>query len=208
MFIASRHTIGLPPPAARARLANLVTGSGLHRASHTAYQHGLDVLIRVGPLGDAPLTSKLVAVRFLEPVERDGVTTVGLRWEATGPAAGLFPVLDANLTLTPEGEDRTELAVTGTYRAPFGRVGAALDKALLHRLASMTMAALLTELAAAITSPATAAEPSPEAATLNPEELSRAGAVGGRQTLAGRGGGVLKGGRCAGARSGAGPAGG
>ncbi len=37
----------------------------------------LDALIRVGPLGDAPLVSKLVAVRFLEPVEWAGVTTVG-----------------------------------------------------------------------------------------------------------------------------------
>ncbi len=170
MFIASRCIISLPAATTRARLANLVTGGGLHRASHTAYSSGLDALIRVGPLGDTPLISKLVAVRFLEPVERDGVTTTGLRWEATGPAAGLFPVLDANLTLTPHGEDRTELALTGTYRAPFGRVGAALDRALLHRLATMTAAALLTELANAITSPAAAAEPGQQTATLNPEE--------------------------------------
>ncbi len=170
MFIASRYIISLPAATARARLANLVTGGGLHRASHTAYSSGLDALIRVGPLGDAPLVSKLVAVRFLEPIEREGVTTVGLRWEATGPVTGLFPVLDANLTLTPRGEDRTELTLTGTYRAPFGRVGAALDRALLHRLATMTVAALLTEVSNAITSPAAAAEPGQQTATLNPEE--------------------------------------
>lgn len=159
MFVATRYTIDLPAATTQARLASIVTGSGLYRASYAAYSRGLDALIRVGPFGDAPLMSKLVAVRFLEPVEREGVTTVGLRWEATAPAAGLFPALDANLTLTSDGEDRTHLAVTGTYRVPVGRAGAVLDKALLHRLATMTVAALLTELADAITSPSTRLNP-------------------------------------------------
>jgi hypothetical protein len=68
-------------------------------------------------------------VCFLEPVERGGVTTMGLRWEATGPAAGLFPVVDANITLTPDGDRRTQMAFTGTYRAPLGRLGAGLERA-------------------------------------------------------------------------------
>ncbi len=169
MFIASQQTIDLPYATARARLASLVDSGGVRRASHAAYQHGLDALIRVGPLGDGPVVSKLVAVRFLEPVERDSVTTVGLRWEATGPAAGLFPALDANLTLAPGGEHQAQLALTGTYRAPFGRLGAALDRALLHRVATMTAATLLTELASAITSPAIATQPHPRPA-LSPEE--------------------------------------
>jgi hypothetical protein len=169
VFLSSRHTIGLPAATARARLDNLVAGDGLTRASYTAYQRGLDALIRVGPLGDTPVFSKLVAVRFLEPIERDGEVTVGLRWEATGAAAGLFPVLDANLTLTPDGEQRTQLTLTGTYRAPLGRLGAVLDRALLHRLATMTMTALLSELASAIANPATVAEPWHDAA-LNPQE--------------------------------------
>ena len=53
---------------------------------------------------------------------------------------------------------------------PFGLLGAALDKALMHRLATMTVAALLTELADATANPATAAEPGQQAAMLNPEE--------------------------------------
>ncbi len=136
MFIDSHQAIDLPYDTARARLASLVDGGGVRRASDAAYAHGLDALMRVGPFGDGLVVSKLVAVRFLEPVERDSVTTVGLRWEATGPAAGLFPVLDADLTLTPGGGHRAQLALTGTYRAPFGRLGAALDRALLHRVAT------------------------------------------------------------------------
>lgn len=168
MFTASQRILNLPA-VARARLGSLVTGGGLHRASHTAYQRGLDALIRVGPRGDLPGASKLVAVRLLEPVDRDGVTTVGLRWEATGPAAGLFPVLDANLTLTPDDGGRSSLELVGTYRVPLGWLGVALDKAVLHHLATATVSALLTELATAITNPAaTAARAGPP--ILSPEE--------------------------------------
>jgi hypothetical protein len=90
MFLASERILDVPCHAARARLVNLVHGGGLNLASHAAYQHGLDGVIRVGPLGNKPGASKLVGVRFLDPVERDGVMMVGLRWEATGAAAGLF----------------------------------------------------------------------------------------------------------------------
>jgi hypothetical protein len=158
MFVASERTVDVPSHAAQARLANLVHGGGLNRASHTAYQRGLEGVIRVGPLGDAPGASKLVKVSFLDPADRDGATTVGLRWEATGAAAGLFPVLDADITLTPEGEQRTRLALAGSYRAPLGRLGAGLDKAILHQVATATIRALLADVADALTSPATAAD--------------------------------------------------
>ncbi len=158
MFLVSERTLDVPCQAARARLVNLADGGGLTRVSHTAYQHGLTGLMRVGPLGDLPGASKLVAVRFLEPVERGGVTTMGLRWEATGHAAGLFPVLDANITLTPDGDHRTQMAFTGIYRAPLGRLGAGLDKMILHRMATATIRALLAGVADALTSPATATQ--------------------------------------------------
>ena len=103
------------------------------------------MLLRVGPLGDRPRGFRLAAVRFLEPVDGNSTTTVGLRWEATGSAAGLFPVLDANLTLTPDGGDRSQLTLIGTYRAPSGRLGAALDRVTLHQLADETVATMLAD---------------------------------------------------------------
>ncbi len=130
--------------------------NGLNRASHTAYQDGLEALMRVGPLGDLPGTSKLVEVSFAEPVDRDGVLTTGFRWEATGATAGLFPVLDANISLAPQG-DRTRLAFAGTYRPPLGRLGAGLDQAVLHRVAAATIRALLAGIASSLITPATAA---------------------------------------------------
>lgn len=161
MFTVSEHTLDVASPAARARLANLIGGGTLNRASHSAYQHGLAALIRVGPLGDVPLASKLVAVRFLEPVERDGVTTTGLRWEATGPAASFFPVLDANITLTPDGPDHTRLTIAAAYRPPLGPLGAALDRTLLHHLATATLHNLATSIVTALTATA----PAPRANT-------------------------------------------
>ena len=53
---------------------------------------------------------------FLPPVERPGTTTVGLRWEASGAATGLFPVLDADITLAVASEHTTTLTLSGVYR--------------------------------------------------------------------------------------------
>jgi len=41
----------------------------------------------------------------------------------TNVTGGLFPVLDADITLTPAGEQTTRLALAGVYRPPLGRLG-------------------------------------------------------------------------------------
>ena len=48
--------------------------------------------------------------------------------------------------------------LAGAYRPPLGRLGAGLDQAVLHRVATATMRALLDSVAGAITSPATAGQ--------------------------------------------------
>jgi hypothetical protein len=156
MFIEAERTLELPYNAARARLANLVHGRALIQASRTAYQQGGDGIIRVGPIGDMPGASKLVRVLFLDPVDRGTTTTVAFRWEAAGTAAGLFPVLDADVTLSPDSEQRTHLALVGSYRAPLGRLGAGLDKAVLHLVATATIRAFLEGFADTLTNPVTA----------------------------------------------------
>ena len=62
--------------------------------------------------------SKLVEVRFLEVVTRGESVVLVLRWEATGPGSGLFPVLDADISVTPAGEHFTRLSLAGIYRPP------------------------------------------------------------------------------------------
>jgi hypothetical protein len=118
MFVAHHITLDVGFRPAQARLANLVCGRGLNGASQAAYEAGLASVIRVGPFGEVPGASKLVQVRFLDPVCHAEALTVGLRWEATGLTGGLFPVLDADISLVPEGEQKTRLALAGAYRPP------------------------------------------------------------------------------------------
>ena len=153
MFIASERSVDVPLSTACPRLAELADRGGLTPACRSAYDQGLGILTRVGPFGGTLGASKLVEVRCLEPVDRGGVTTVGLRWEATGPAAGLFPVLDANITLAADGAGRTKITFTGAYRAPLGRLGAGLDRTVMHHVAEATIGALLADLATALAGP-------------------------------------------------------
>jgi hypothetical protein len=80
--------------------------------------------------------------------------TLVLRWEATGVISALFPVLDADISLTPAGQQGILLAPAGSYRAPLGGLGAGLDKAILNRVATATIRALLRNVADTTASPA------------------------------------------------------
>lgn len=142
------------------RLIHLINTGVLRASSATAYQEGQNAVLRVGPFGAVPALSKLVRVQFLDPVRRGESITFPLRWEAAGPAGDLFPVLDADLILARHGEDYVQLGLSGSYRAPFGRAGAALDQAVMKRLAAATIRSLLDDMARAIADPAP--EPHPE----------------------------------------------
>jgi hypothetical protein len=164
MFVAQELTVGTGLREAQARFANLIHGPWLAKASAAAYDQGLTGLLRVGPAGLA--ATKLVQVSLLDPVYRGDVMTVGLRWEATGAAGSLFPVLDANISISPaqhdsipDDENVARLALTGSYRPPLGHLGAALDQMLLHRVATATIRALVQNVATALTNPATAEHP-------------------------------------------------
>src|ERR1700761_7161603 len=133
MFVAHDVLLDVPFGAARPRLVGLTSDRALVEASRAAYREGLNnhagepasgsgrgsfgqVQVQVGP-GAEPGT-QLARVRVLAPVERRDSITIGLRWETTGVAAGLFPVLDADITLAAAGEHTTTLTLSGVYRAP------------------------------------------------------------------------------------------
>jgi hypothetical protein len=143
--------VGFDP--ARAGLAKLARDNALTSASEDAYGEGIEDLIRVGPLGSVPGASKLVQVRFRELAERDDRAGLAVRWEATGPGGGLFPALDADITVTPVDGQTTMLRLAGSYRPPLGALGTALDAAILHRVATATIRSFLNHLAAAIADP-------------------------------------------------------
>jgi hypothetical protein len=156
MFVAQDLTIGAGSRAAQARFENLLHGTWLAQMSQAACDGGVAGLLRVGPAG--PIASKVVRVSFLNPMYRDDVMTVGLRWEAVGAADRLFPVLDANISISPAGEETARLALAGSYRPPLGRLGAELDRAVMHQVATATMRCLLRSVADALARPAPAGD--------------------------------------------------
>lgn len=151
MFARQEIRLDLLFPAARARLDRLIHSDWLDSVSQDAYAAGLSGQIRVGPLGRVPGLSKLVEVRILEPVPHDGVVVLPLRWEATGRMGRLFPVLDADLTLSEAEDGKAVLQFAGVYRPPLAGVGEELDKVVLHRVATATVRSLLTCIASTLT---------------------------------------------------------
>jgi len=170
VFAAHEVTVAVRFEIAAARLAHFVNRGALRSASETAYLGGQVAELRVGPFGEVRGLSKLVRVRFAEPIQRANQIRVPLRWEATGAAGELFPVLDADLTLTGDGDSdgdgdgdgQTRIRLDGSYRPPFGRAGAALDRAVMSRLAAATIESLVECVAAAIADPAPELQPGEE----------------------------------------------
>ena len=152
MFVSREIVTKVSFTEARARQANLLRGNALENASRSAYDDGLTVLISVGP---APGLTRLVRAQFRDLVIRGNTAVLTIRWEATGIGAGLFPVLDADITLTPGSDNATLLRLEGIYRPPLGAAGAMLDRAVMNRVASATVRSLLRQISAELAGPHT-----------------------------------------------------
>jgi hypothetical protein len=149
------------------RLEDLARGGWLAGASSDAYSEWGRDLTRVGPLGSATALSRLVDVRFRHVVPHERSAVLALRWETVGPGGGLFPVLDADITLAPYRKSATLLALTGAYRPPLGVIGVVLDRVVLHRVATATVQRFMDRIGNAVADPAGACLP--EAASLRPD---------------------------------------
>jgi hypothetical protein len=149
MIVAQERVLAVPFTVASARLVALPYGHWFQDMSQTVYQGGVEYLTRVGPAGAMPGASRLVRVQFTEPARRDGTVTLGLRWEATGVTSGLFPALDADIRLS-DRDGITRITLTGSYRPPFGPLGAGLDWLFLRTVATATLKTLLARIAAAL----------------------------------------------------------
>jgi len=143
MFVGDETRLDISFAVARERLARLSDGDGLLGTSEGAYTS----MARVGPAG----VSKLVRVQVRELSWTDRSAGLAIRWEATGVGGGLFPVLDADLRLAPDGDYGTVLTMTGVYRPPLGPLGEALDRAILHRVAVATIQDFVARVAAQLT---------------------------------------------------------
>jgi hypothetical protein len=146
MFVSEEILVPVGYAAARARLASMLLGSSLQRSSEAAYHEGLVTTLRVGPM---PLLSRLVSAEFRELVTHPDGTVLALRWQAAGDSGGLFPVLDADITMSTEGHG-TRLRLDGAYRPP---LGAGLDLAVMHRLAAATIRSFIADIRDSLADP-------------------------------------------------------
>ena len=142
MFVGDEVWLDIGFAVARERLTRLGDSGGLAGPAEDAYGPGLT---RVGVIG----VSKLVQVQVRQLSWTDLSAGLALRWEATGPGGGLFPVLDADLRLAPDGAG-TMLTMAGSYRPPLGPLGEALDRAILRRVAAATIRSFVAQVAAQI----------------------------------------------------------
>jgi hypothetical protein len=154
MFVTEETMIGLPFGWAAARLDSTIESGCLGEVSDHAYAAGLAVLARAGPLGDLRGLARTVQVRLSGPRERQAGVAYALRWEATGPEGGLFPVLDANLSLIRVDASHARLAIIACYRPSPGTRGVQLDRLLLSRMARTTLRSLLDDIVREMTQPA------------------------------------------------------
>jgi hypothetical protein len=147
MFAGDRIELNIGFDVARDRLADLAAGRWLLDASQDSYGTSTTGFTMVGP---APGLSKLVRVHVRHLLATQDRVGLAIRWEAGGPASALFPVLDADITLTPAVGGTSTLALAAVYRPPLGTVGAGLDRTVLHRVATATVRAFLNRVAEAI----------------------------------------------------------
>ena len=160
--------VPLPVAQVRQRLLNAVTGL-LQQAAAAAYDEGEDLLSRVGPFGPVPGLSKVVSVHVGDVRDRGEGFVMPLQWSATGPTE-LFPVMHADLEITPLGVQQSQLRLSGSYDPPLGALGKRLDRLLLHQLAEATVRALLKQLVTAllaepVSRPGASTPPAPEVLT-------------------------------------------
>jgi hypothetical protein len=148
VFIREEFGLDAGFPAARLRLSRLAHTGHLTELSGCAYKSGLVGLSCTGQQPDNDQRRpKLVRVLVRDLIARDESAVLTLRWQATMPGGGLFPALDADITLTPAGEGRSLLTLDGAYRPPAGDRATGYDRAVLHQAATMTIHSLLGQIA-------------------------------------------------------------
>jgi hypothetical protein len=162
MFVREELRLPTAFPAARDRLADLAHAGSLLTAAQqanddaqpqngeTATADGSTGLARVGPLGPVRGLSRVVEVQIGDLARHGDSAQLALRWQAAGPGGGLFPALDADITVTRLDDEATMLTLAGVYRPPLRSVGAGLDQAILHRLAVATIRDFLSRVGSAI----------------------------------------------------------
>jgi hypothetical protein len=148
VFVGDDVLLQVSFDAACTRLIALIRAGALSTVSREAYTDSVTDPAGAGRLAPEAGHDRLAKVKLGDPVTNGDSLVVALRWEAAGSDGGLFPVLDADIKLTPAGEHHICLRLDGTLRPPPGALRA--DRAILRRIAAATARCFLDRVGAAI----------------------------------------------------------
>ena len=147
IFILDYVDVPLPLENIRERF----TGAGmwLTDVASAAEVDGEELRLQIGPTWAGGRVTREVEVTLGPERERGEACVVPLVWKTTG-LAGMFPALNGDLELAPLGSRCCRLTLAATYLPPFGDLGRALDRALLHRVAQSTVRSFLARVEASL----------------------------------------------------------
>jgi hypothetical protein len=151
-FVGDQVLLDVSFGAARCRLRRLAADGVLLGASEYAYGAAITGLAEEA--GPVAALSRLAGVEAGDVVETRDCARLWLRWQAISPDGTLFPALDADLTLTPAGDQTTVLALAGVYRLPNQQAPAGLDPATVGCVAAVAIRTFIARLACALVHPA------------------------------------------------------
>lgn len=120
---------------------------GLRGWAEQAYRDGEHLYARIGTRKGK--FAKTIEMTVGEPARGASETWIPVEWEATG-MPGLFPRMQADIVVATVGPTLTQIALRGSYRVPLGKVGAALDRTLLHRIAEASVKSFVDRIAEAV----------------------------------------------------------
>jgi hypothetical protein len=150
MFICDEVRAGASSTTAAARLAALARGNSITLVSRAAWDTGINAAQAVPELA----AFRLVRVQCRGPRRPGPVSALILRWEAAAGNAQPFAVLDADITLIPDGAHAVLLGLAGVYRMP---PGTKPEYPAVRTTATVTARALLSRIADTLSDPAASA---------------------------------------------------
>jgi len=150
MFFAETMTARAWFCDAATRLPTVINERMLRTALAAAYRDGITEVMQAGAAGPAPALPHLTAMHLLQPARDDVTITVAIRWVAVDKDGDMLPVLDADLTMTRDGDTRIRLRLAGSFRPPPGD-GRRPGTPLSRRFTAAAVRSLLSRLTSAVT---------------------------------------------------------
>ena len=100
--------------------------------------HGARLLSELGFQFAKHRVSRRIELELGPPRQTERVMLMSVKWHAAENSP-FFPILDGQLELAMLGIATTQLGLSATYEPPFAVVGRIADRAMLHRVAEITV---------------------------------------------------------------------